>query len=53
MGEYMTVDTTFAIDATIFSDEFRHSMFVAYRVKDAIADRFMEKQNKQPLGEAG
>ena len=46
--KYMTVDTTFAIDSTIFSDEFRHSMFVAYRVKDAIADRFMEKENKRP-----
>ncbi len=46
--KYMSVDTTFAIDSTVFSDEFRHSMFVAYRVKDAIADRFMEKQNKRP-----
>ena len=46
--KYMSVDTTFAIDSTVFSDEFRHSKFVAYRVKDAIADRFMEKQNKRP-----
>jgi len=46
--EYMTVDSTFAIDSTIFSDEFRHSKFVAYRVKDAIADWFMEKYEKRP-----
>ena len=46
--KYMSVDTTFAIDSTVFSDEFRHSKFVAYRVKDAIADRFMERQNKRP-----
>ena len=46
--EYMTVDSTFAIDSTIFSEEFRHSKFVAYRVKDAIADWFMEKYEKRP-----
>ncbi|MBP1663232.1 MAG: rRNA ((2)-)-methyltransferase [Bacteroidetes bacterium] len=46
--KYMSVDTTFAIDSTVFSDEFRHSKFVAYRVKDAIADHFMEKYDKRP-----
>ena len=44
----MGLDNTFAIDTTVFSDEFRHSKFVAYRVKDAIADRFMEKYHKRP-----
>jgi putative N6-adenine-specific DNA methylase len=47
-SDYMTVDSTFAIDSTIFSEEFRHSKFVAYRVKDAIADWFMEKFEKRP-----
>jgi putative N6-adenine-specific DNA methylase len=46
--EYMTVDSTFAIDSTVFSDDFRHSKFVSYRVKDAIADWFMEKYEKRP-----
>ena len=47
-AEYMTVDSTFAIDSTIFSEEFRHSKFVAYRVKDAIADWFTEKYDRRP-----
>ena len=46
--KFMQVDTTFAIDSTVYSDVFRHSKFVAYRVKDAIADFFMEKYNKRP-----
>lgn len=45
---FMTPESTFAIDATVFSDTFRHSKFVAYRVKDAIADQFMEKYDKRP-----
>ena len=45
---YMTVDTSFAVDAVVYSDEFRHSKFVAYRVKDAIADYFREKEGKRP-----
>jgi putative N6-adenine-specific DNA methylase len=46
--KHMSLNTTFAIDSTVFSDEFRHSKFVAYRVKDAIADFFMEKYDKRP-----
>jgi len=47
-SDYMTVDSTFAIDSTVFSEEFRHSKFVAYRVKDAIADWFTEKFDRRP-----
>lgn len=47
-SDYMEVDSTFSIDSTVFSEEFRHSKFVAYRVKDAIADWFMEKFEKRP-----
>ncbi|NDP20112.1 MAG: class I SAM-dependent RNA methyltransferase [Paludibacter sp.] len=47
-SDYMTVDSTFAIDSTIFSEEFRHSKFVAYRVKDAIADWFTERFERRP-----
>ena len=46
--KFMQVDTTFAIDSTVYSEVFRHSKFVAYRVKDAIADFFMEKYEKRP-----
>ena len=44
----LSVDTTFTIDCTVYSDTFRHSKFVVYRVKDAIADYFMEKYGKRP-----
>ena len=47
-SRYMTVDTTFAIDATVYSETFRNSRFVTYRVKDAIADYWMERANKRP-----
>ena len=46
--DYMTTSTTFAIDATVNSESFRHSKFVAYRTKDAIVDRFMERENRRP-----
>ncbi len=46
--EYMTVNTTFAIDATVYSDEFLHSKFVTYRVKDAIVDWFKERTDNRP-----
>lgn len=47
-SKYLDVKRTFAIDATVFSEEFRNSKFVTYRVKDAIADWFMEHENKRP-----
>ena len=46
--EHLTEESTFAIDAVTFSDYFTHSKFVAYRVKDAIADYFMQKTSKRP-----
>ena len=46
--EYLDVNKTFAVDAVIFSEEFRHSKFVSYKVKDAIADYFREKTGKRP-----
>lgn len=46
--DYLTPDNSFAVDAVVFSDEFRHSKFVAYRVKDAIVDYFREKTGKRP-----
>ena len=42
------MNKTFAIDAVVFSEEFRHSKFVSYKVKDAIVDYFREKTGKRP-----
>lgn len=47
-SEYMTAKTTFAIDATVYSETFRHSKYVTYRVKDAIADYWMARENQRP-----
>ena len=44
----LSAKKTFSIDSTVFSDEFRHSKFVTYRVKDAIADYFSEKYDERP-----
>lgn len=46
--EYLTNETTFAVDSVVFSNEFRHSKFVAYKVKDAIVDQFREKTGDRP-----
>lgn len=47
-ADYMTQDSTFAIDAVVFSTLFTHSKFAAYRVKDAIADYFTQRAGKRP-----
>jgi len=47
-SNYMTIDNTFAIDATVYSELFRNSLFVTYRVKDAIVDYWTEKTGKRP-----
>ncbi len=47
-SKYMHADQSFAIDSTVFSDTFRHSRYVTYRVKDAIVDYFREKENRRP-----
>src|SRR5690606_33025665 len=46
--EYLSLDKSFSIDAVVFSHIFSHSKFVAYRVKDAIADWFNERYDKRP-----
>ena len=47
-AQYMTAQTTFLIDSTVYSDFFRHSQFVTYRVKDAIVDWWMEHEGVRP-----
>ena len=46
--DFMDVKQTLLIDSVVFSENFRHSKFVAYRVKDAIADRFREQCGERP-----
>ena len=47
-SQYMTANTTFSIDATVYSETFRNSRFVTYRVKDAIADYWQQKEGRRP-----
>lgn len=46
--KYISCNSSIAIDSTVYSDIFRHSRYVTYRVKDAIADFFMERFGKRP-----
>ena len=47
-SQFLDVNTTFAVDTVVFSDEFRHSKFVAYKVKDAIVDYFRDTTGDRP-----
>ena len=47
-SRYMTLDNTFVVDATVYSETMSNSRFVTYRVKDGIADYWMEHANKRP-----
>lgn len=44
----LSPDKTFSIDSTVYSDEFTHSRYVTYRVKDGIADYFNDKYGRRP-----
>ncbi|MDO9510575.1 MAG: THUMP domain-containing protein [Bacteroidales bacterium] len=46
--EYLSVDQTFAVDATVNNSVFSHSQFVALRCKDAIVDRFRARMGQRP-----
>jgi len=39
----LSPESTFAIDSTVNSDDFTHSRYVTYRVKDAIVDWFKDR----------
>lgn len=47
-SKYLDTNTTFAVDSVVFSTEFRHSKFVAYKVKDAIVDYFRDTTGERP-----
>jgi putative N6-adenine-specific DNA methylase len=46
--EYMEVKDTLAIDATVHSEKFTHSKYIAQKTKDAIVDRFRDKFGERP-----
>ena len=46
--DFLDLKTTFSVDSVVYSEEFRHSKFVAYKVKDAIVDYFREKHGERP-----
>lgn len=46
--QHLDQGKTFAVDSVVFSEEFRHSKFVAYKVKDAIVDQFRERTGNRP-----
>lgn len=46
--KYLTHDQTFAIDATVSSNNFKHSQYVALKTKDAIADKFRNTVGRRP-----
>ena len=46
--ELMSADDTLAINATVNSEEFNHSLYVSQKTKDAICDRFVDKFSVRP-----
>lgn len=47
-SDYLSPDTTFAIDATVNSENFTHSLYVSQKTKDAIVDKFRATDGKRP-----
>ncbi len=45
---FINAEQTFAIDANVFSDFFRHSKYVALKAKDGIVDAFRDEFNVRP-----
>ncbi len=46
--EYLDVNDTFAIYATVNSTLFNHSQFIALKTKDAIVDKFRDETGNRP-----
>ncbi|MCF7560911.1 THUMP domain-containing protein [Sabulilitoribacter multivorans] len=46
--QYLKPTGTLAVDATIHSDLFTHSLFIAQKTKDAIVDRFRDNSGQRP-----
>lgn len=45
---YIEKGKTFSVDSVVYSEEFRNSRFVTYKVKDSIVDYFREKTGERP-----
>jgi putative N6-adenine-specific DNA methylase len=45
---YMEASGSLAVDATVFSKQFTHSQYIALKTKDAIVDRFRDKEGERP-----
>lgn len=46
--DYLDIKQTFSVEATVNSQYFNHSHYVALKVKDALVDAFREKTHKRP-----
>ncbi|MCC8360214.1 THUMP domain-containing class I SAM-dependent RNA methyltransferase [Salinimicrobium sediminilitoris] len=46
--DFMDANQTLAIDATVHSEKFTHSKYVALKSKDAIVDRFRDRTGERP-----
>jgi putative N6-adenine-specific DNA methylase len=47
-SQFLSVDSTFAVFATVSDSRIGHSQFAALRLKDAVADWFMEREGRRP-----
>ena len=47
-SKYIEKGKTFSVDSVVYSEEFRNSRFVTYKVKDAIVDQFRETTGDRP-----
>ncbi|WP_297702674.1 THUMP domain-containing protein [uncultured Eudoraea sp.] len=47
-SKYLNTERTFAIDATVNSENFTHSLYVSQKTKDAIVDKFRDTVGKRP-----
>ena len=45
---YMDANGSLAVDATVFSKKFTHSKYISLKTKDAIVDRFRDKEGERP-----
>lgn len=47
-SQYILPGKTFSVDSVVYSEEFRNSRFVTYKVKDAIVDQLRERSGNRP-----
>lgn len=47
-SKYIEAGKTFSVDSVVYSEEFRNSRFVTYKVKDAIVDQFRDRTGERP-----